>query len=203
MSHVTDINESSHAHEWVMSHIHKSHGTRINELWHTHQWVMAHTRLALDIYSSWMAHTCISLVTHMNEPCRTREWVMSTPMKTPNFFHARLGMPWCTHWGLHTGKPSRWESVLLWVLLVVRGWQMWWHKYERVLSTYIDESCRTYAWVMSHVCMSHVYTCEWVMSTGVNESWHTHEWVMSHTWMSPIAPVNQSCRTHNLVTTHT
>jgi len=45
------------------------------------------------------------------------------------------------------------------------------------------ESCHTYEWVMSHICMSHVthihdsrHTYEWV--THTNESRHTYEWVI-------------------------
>ena len=63
---------------------------------------------------------------------------------------------------------------------------------------HIDESCHTYVWVMSHICMSHVThmkescrTYERVLlhiSTShvahINESCHTYEWVMSHIWMS-------------------
>ena len=47
MSHVTHMNESCHAHEWVMSHTWMSHVTHMNESCHTHEWVMSHTCYAL------------------------------------------------------------------------------------------------------------------------------------------------------------
>ena len=46
-------------------------------------------------------------------------------------------------------------------------------------------SCHTYAWVMSHVCMSHV--------TRMHESCHTYAWVMSHVWMSHVTRMHESC----------
>jgi len=42
--------------------------------------------------------------------------------------------------------------------------------------THMNESCHTWVWVMSHMCMSHV--------THVYESCHTCVWVMSHMCMS-------------------
>ena len=43
---------------------------------------------------------------------------------------------------------------------------------------YINQSCHTYEWIMSHIWMSHV--------PHVNDSCHTYEWVVSH--------MNESCR---------
>jgi len=51
--------------------------------------------------------------------------------------------------------------------------------------THMNESCCTYAWVMSHVWMSHF--------AYMNESCRTYEWVMSHIWMSLVAYMNGSC----------
>jgi len=36
----------------------------------------------------------------------------------------------------------------------------------------------------------------------MNESCRTHEWVMSHTWMSHVARMKESCRTHEWVMSH-
>jgi len=59
ISHVTHVDESCHAYEWVMStyewvisHVWMSHFTSVNELCHTFVWVMSHIR--------------ISHVTHLN-----------------------------------------------------------------------------------------------------------------------------------------
>jgi len=75
--------------------------------------------------------------------------------------------------------------------------------------THINESCRTYAWVVSHMWMSHVehmnearYTHEWVLwhtsmshVTRVNGECHAYEFVVTYTWMSPVAHKNESCHT--------
>jgi len=72
--------------------------------------------------------------------------------------------------------------------------------------THMNESCHTYEWVMSHICMSHVThmneSCQvykWVTSY-MNESCHTYEWDMSHIWLSHVTHMNESCPTY--VTSH-
>jgi len=58
--------------------------------------------------------------------------------------------------------------------------------------SHIDESCLTYAWVMSHTCMSHI--------SHMYESFLTcmgrviHAWVMSHTCMSHVSHMLYSRR---------
>jgi len=71
--------------------------------------------------------------------------------------------------------------------------------------TYMNESCYTYEWVMSHIqwvishtWMSHVTHMDelWMSHvTHMNESCHAYEWVMSHIWMSHVTHVNESCHT--------
>ena len=56
MSHVTDMNKSSHTYEWVMPHT--------NHV--THEWVMSHLWI-----NRVLSHICI------NRVIDTREWVMS------------------------------------------------------------------------------------------------------------------------------
>jgi len=95
--------------------------------------------------------------------------------------------------------------------------------------THMNESCLTYEWVMSQICMSHVtymnascHTYEWVLShiwmrrvshmnechksmsliTDMNESCHTYEWVMSYVWMSHVTYTNESCHTYDWVMSH-
>ena len=76
MRHVTHMNASCHAYEWVMpdiwmSHVHiwishiayTSHVTHMHESCRTCEWVLSHV---------WMSH-----VTRVNESCNTCEWVMS------------------------------------------------------------------------------------------------------------------------------
>jgi len=79
---------------------------------------------------------------------------------------------------------------------------------------YVNESCRTYEWVMSHIWISHVthmnescytyelvscHTYEWVMSRIWKKPCRTYECVMSHIWMSHVAHMNESCRTYKRV----
>ena len=85
MSHVTNMNESWHAYEWVMAHIRTSHGTHMNESWHTYECVMAHVYLSHGTYlnESWhtyewaKAHIWMSNGTHMNKSWRIYKLVMA------------------------------------------------------------------------------------------------------------------------------
>jgi len=59
MSHDTDMNESCHRHEWVMSQTWMSHTSDKNESCHRHEWVTS---------QKWTSH-----VPHVNEKCPTRD----------------------------------------------------------------------------------------------------------------------------------
>jgi len=50
--------------------------------------------------------------------------------------------------------------------------------------THMNESCRTYKWVISHIWISHVTHMKVSCHTYEWESCHTYEWVMSHIWMN-------------------
>jgi len=71
--------------------------------------------------------------------------------------------------------------------------------------SYLNESCRTCEWVISHVWISHVTRCDmkWEWHDSGNRSllimgrsrWvMSHIW-MSHIWMSHVTRMNESC--HN------
>ena len=62
---------------------------------------------------------------------------------------------------------------------------------EFVVDNWIVSPCPTYAWVMVHICMSHV--------PHMNVSWPTYEWVMAHIWMSHVSHMNESCPTYEWV----
>jgi len=98
--------------------------------------------------------------------------------------------------------------------------------------THSMESCHTFEWVMSHICMkgiSHIWmrhvshtwmrhcahmiksshTYVWVIAqiwynhaAHMNESCHTYAWVMSHMWMSHVTHMNESCHTYEWVMSH-
>ena len=50
---------------------------------------------------------------------------------------------------------------------------------------HMNESCRTYEWVMSHIRMSHV--------EHMNESCRTYEWLISHIWKSHVTFDSCTC----------
>jgi len=99
---------------------------------------------------------------------------------------------------------------------VASSWKNVLGGHAHVFSFWLYESCQTYIWVMSHICMCHVkhmnkscHTYEWVMShiwtshvTHVNESCLSYEWVMSHVWMSHVTHMNASWRTYEWVMSH-
>jgi len=187
MSHVTQISESCHTYEWVMSHKSVSHVVHISR-----QSTSNVTHWPIDSLASHVYYcaTClihikaehkyndtqaflkpVSHVTHMNESYPTYESVtshiwMSVVAHMNESCHtvAHLPRSYVTHsrfhmW--HTGGPA----------------------VQRHSVFEINESCHTYEWVMSHIRMSHVtqhYTRHIHM-------WHTFEWVVSH--------MNESCHT--------
>jgi len=63
---------------------------------------------------------------------------------------------------------------------------------------HMDESCRTYGWVMSHIWISYI--------THMEQSWHTECWIFE--WsagcmsMRQVTHVNESCDTLESVTSH-
>jgi len=101
-SHVTQLDESWHTYESVMSHIWMSHVTHMNESCHTYEWVMSHkwmsqvthmnesylqpiacevsfllSQIATSRIDRVMSHIWMSHVTNMFESCHTCGWVMS------------------------------------------------------------------------------------------------------------------------------
>jgi len=60
--------------------------------------------------------------------------------------------------------------------------------------TYMNESCHTYEWVMSHIWLRHV--------THMTEACHTCDWGMSHIWRSHVTHVNEACHTYECTHEH-
>jgi len=71
--------------------------------------------------------------------------------------------------------------------------------YEVCRVTHMNESCRTYAWVMSHMKISHMRMSHVV---HMNVSGRSYEWVMSHIWMSHVANMHESRRIYEPVMSH-
>jgi len=57
----------------------------------------------------------------------------------------------------------------------------------------MNESCRTYEWVMVHIWMRQVvHINEMSHDAHMNESRHTYKWVVLLIWMSHVASMNES-----------
>jgi len=149
MSHVTHTIELCHTYEWVMSHLCVCRVLRRVRIWmrmqmrmcHTHEWVMPHI---------WMSH-----VTHMNKSCRTHEWVMSHTWMShvTHMNESRHTHEWVmshsnayTQCGIsHKNSTYEWFVCHICAGHVLRRVHIWiWH------ATYLNESCHTHEWVMSH-----------------------------------------------------
>jgi len=192
---MSNMKESCHTFEWVMSHIRVSQGlmTSYND-WcvymnEQYEWVMSHIWVSHVTHTSesrlddliqrpvrvyewaiWMSH-----VAHLCESCHTYEWVMS---------HI---------WMSHVTHMNDLCYIYEWV-------QAWWpHTTTGACMSLsnMNESCHTCKCVVSHIWMSHVtyMSYEWVKDgwlhtpTGaciwtrhLDESCHTYEWFMSHIW---------------------
>jgi len=145
--------ESCHTYEWVMSHTWISQVTHMNESCHPHEWVMSHT---------WMSH-----VTHRNASCLTLK-------RTPAALHVRMSNVTHIDESCHTHASSHtyeWVTSHTCMILVTLMNESY-HICKRVISHLradpshlgmgtsslprINESCHTYAWVLSLVWMSHI-----------------------------------------------
>jgi len=165
MSHVTHMNGSCHACEWVMSHMWMRHDTHVNvkshhtylitrrlgsrnvnESRHTCKYVMSHMWISHDVK--------MGSVIHVNESCHTFEWFMPH-MWISNVTHVDESYYTCEYVMSHVWKSH---------------------------ATHANVSSHTCEWVMTCVCvMSHM----WISNvTRLNESHHTCECVISHVWTS-------------------
>jgi len=159
VSHVAHMNESRHLYGWfrsqVMSHVCTSHVTY----------------MSLFILHIWMSH-----VAHMNEPCYTYEWVMS-----------HIWMSHVTHMNesYHTYESGMSHVWMSHVTLMNQPY----HTYEGPMppSTFLIVLYEFVVLQISTICTSHV--TYWYMY----ESCHTYQWVTSRICMSLVAHMNESC----------
>jgi len=186
-----------------MSHIWISH------VWHVIESRHPRTYTALDAgvskpkdFSAWVtSHVRMGRVTHINEARHAYERIV---------WH--IWVSHLTHINKQCHAPLQPHSHLL----TAKGFVQMSHV------THMNESYRTYEWVMSHIWTSHVtdldslrhsrvkaerfvYKCNVVVYglwhstyctshvTHMNGSYYTYEWVMSHIWMSHVTHTNESC----------
>ena len=151
--------------------------------------VMSHIGV---VSRTWMSH-----VAHMDESCHTYKW-------------PRAGMGWLRSVGsikwqvsfeeyrLFHGALLQKRPIILSILLTkATPYQVMSHVWRSHV-THMNESCRTYEWVVSHILMSHVAQMNslqqsaqvWSYITHMGGSRHTYEWIMSHIWMSHVTHIN-------------
>jgi len=173
MNHVTYLNESCHTQD---EHAAVTESCRLYEGVMSHagrlrscNWVMSH------IWRSHVTHRTTSLpqmnnVAYMNESCRTQVWVMSH-------------MPTChVAWRMDEGIMAYVKRRVAFVRKSCRTVDESCHTQGKELAanhvTYVNESCHTCEWIVSHMWIYHV--------THVNISCHTCEWITSHMWMDHV-----------------
>jgi len=171
MSHVSRLNTSCDAYEWVMPNL--------NESCHTNERFMSHTSRAAELTQVPVVESCHTY----EDSCHTYDWVMShiwmshvTRVNGACHTHLELRTSWISHVTNMTESCHTYEWVTL---------HVWMSHVTHI------QSCRTHAspsrWVLSYIWRIHV--------THMNESGHTYAWVMSHVWMSHVTHI-QSCRTY-------
>ena len=178
ITHITHVRHITH--EWHMcstSHMCMSNVTHVNASRHTCKSVISHGNGASHVaYMSHMNESCrtyewvmlhirmshVSHGTHINESCRTYEWVMSQ-ICTRHITHVWVTSDTCV---THANQT--------------------WLKYE------------PYECVTSHIWMSHVAYVICVVHTHVKYARHIHESCSytSHEWHMCHTRVKGSCRTY-------
>jgi len=160
----------------------------------------------------------MSHVAHVNESCRTCEWVTShmwmshdsggaySSSKCARRIDAKcLTHSWvwrdafmCDTWCSHVWDMT--HSYVWWLVNLCATARRKWLFLDFFLTflTFFLFLCAMTRlrvnWVMSHIWMSHV--------THMNDSCHTYERVMSHIWTSHVTHMNESCHTYEWVMSH-
>jgi len=174
MIHVTYVNESCHAHEWVMSQIRISRVTDClwglpvshHAVFNKYEWVRWFIHAACHTYEWVMSHIWTSHVTHMNE------WCYTLPLTAASIASCCMSHTWTSH-VTHMKESCH---TYAWVMSYMSICQV----------TLMNSSCHTFEWVLSYMCMSNV--------AHLNEPCHTYEWVR-YTFMLRVTRVDVSCYT--------
>jgi len=167
------MNESWHAHEWIMARIWMSHGTHMNESWYAYEWVMARI---------WMSHG-----THMNESWHAYEWVINELFCASWMTH-EYGRESITH-DCHGNSFPRSTGLFRKRTLFFEGsFAKEAYRYtERIHHTWMsrrpldfwmshitrtDQTCHTYKYVKSHLERSHVTYVKELCQRNIHGTWH-------------------------------
>jgi len=168
VSHVTRIcecrvsrtNESCHMYKWVMSHIQIGHMKRMGETSHGPMRHVTHTNASCHTHQCVMSHVCMSDVTRMNESC-LKDMSYKTYGRVVS--HVRMSHVTCANESYHT-----YERVMCnWRIRHVTRMGKLCSTYVQFVITYIHHPCHTGEWVISHMCISHMYVTNKSGSTYV------------------------------------
>ena len=141
VNHVTHINESCHAYEWVMSHIWMSHVTHMDDSRHSYEHVN-------DSCVAWIIHMC-SVHSYENT-CSTGNRIgnyHATHVDGSRRSYERIMSHIRTSHGTHTNESYHTYALHTWMVHVAHTNESC-HTYERVLHTYANESM---SWLI-HMC---------------------------------------------------
>jgi len=174
MSHVTFMNESCHAYEWVTYEWVMSHFCPMNASCHADEWVMSHVsmRHVSLIHESWYSHECVTShvslghITQTNESChtyfghfelfvlqttpRTSRWVMSHMPRMNESRHANLRhLEHLFYEEKPTHVNASRQPCLVWLSHVTLPRAPSLFRRERLLFyaeklAYVNESCRSW-----------------------------------------------------------
>jgi len=205
MSLVTRINATWYTYEWVMSHcecdtphIWKSHVTDMNESCHRYEIVMSHIWVRLAIH---MNHSHEKDMPHIyigwQRPIGCLIFIGHLPKKKPPKISGSFAENDLQLKASYGSSPSsmnesyEWDMPNIWMRDVAQM-NVWCDTYEWVLPhiwmrnvAHIGEPCHTYEGVTWHI---------WMSPAPHMNAWRgTYGGVMSHIWMRHVTHMNASC----------
>jgi len=139
-----------------------------------------------------MSHTLMNHVTHMNESCHTNQWVMSYHGRSKSGITLR-------HTVTHCNTLQNTATYCNTLQHTATHWKM---PYKRDVLQCVAVWRSGIVWkspVASGTSSCHKYRC---IVAHINESCHTYQWVMSHISTSHVTHMNESCHTYQRVMSH-
>jgi len=145
------LNESCHAHEWVLTHIWMSHVTHTNESCRTYEWVMTHTWVSRVTHMNESCHTCDGVMSHIRMSHDTQTSTSKSQHGANNMSHTRMSHATCLY--KHQASCHTYERVIA-LVCRLHVWYMNASWYIRVTwkrhVTQMSESCQV-TWLI-HMC---------------------------------------------------
>ena len=142
-----------------------------------------------------MSHIWMSPVTHMNESCDTHEWVTSyTWLRLVTFIGKVVNI--CLGFSVNLVYKFKGKPGTTSVKPDFNNLGLKFHRGSQWVSvlSWLNLKENKDYFSCEHTWRSHY--------THMNESCHTHERLTSYTWMSRVTHVNDSCHIHQRVMSH-